>query len=919
MGKKFTWLMILIAALAMKVGAQNSPTTIPVGGQKLVDVDKSPLNGTILITLTDNTNTPITYTPQGGSPTNRTWSATVRRGGIQPVGGFPFVVPSPRTTTPTGIVYRVQTLNSNGIVVWTLPLTQMPQDSWSVDGYIAQAGNPVTGTGSPTLPHCASGSQWTDTTNPTIPYGCSTFTVPDFHTEWTQNPSQNPMCPNQGVAYPFQGAPYCVPSTLADLLPNYVLGNIGAVPAPAVGVPFSGGTGGNCIGGTGSSGQICQDGSLGPANYNHTVAGEYYSPASWVFDSLSTTQIPASIWGFGGSFAIPQYVAGSFAEAGGGFFSCSVTSGASIPAGSIILFSMDHSLGTPTDGAGHTYTSLGNLSGGSLFYATTTTSGVVTISSPGVEVDGCSVAAYTGVDTGNPIDVYASTGSSLTVGPITTTVPNEIVVTFIHSGATSAPSAATGYTLNSPANLSLQHFYASQTATSTGTFSATWSGGSIGAGANFLVAIRAASTIYQTGVLQQWGDHTRNPHSWIDAQGGYSPPQSAGTPNYVPVDPFGNPSPSLAYDTANHVLKQYHPDSSSWVVVGGGGSGTVTGSGTALCAPMWTGSGTSTVLGTSPLCMDATGTSTATITTSTKITFNSPETDFVGTAGVALAIDFIQGTAPGTQAPNSVQVRSPASVPTAYGFAWPSAQGTGALTNDGAGNLTWATAESGFPITLGTTSIGSSSTTTSLAGLTVNGVLLNGSGSTSLFLNQAGGYTTPAAGISYPGAGIPLSTGSAWGTSYTAQGTDTKLLTAGTVSGTAASLCTDANGGATTSGCTATIPSQYKTWSCQPGMGDGLNAITAGTYLQTECLNTSGVTWTITGIKCFSDNSGASTMAVTNGAGTALLTGAVTCSSSFAAGTQSGTTTIASGDYLKFTFVADGTSKQSTWVVQGTY
>lgn len=115
------------------------------------------------------------------------------------------------------------------------------------------------------------------------------------------------------------------------------------------------------------------------------------------------------------------------------------------------------------------------------------------------------------------------------------------------------------------------------------------------------------------------------------------------------------------------------------------------------------------------------------------------------------------------------------------------------------------------------------------------------------------------------------------------------------------------------------IPSQYKTWSCQPGLGDGTNAITAATYLQTECLNTSGVTWTINSIKCFTDNSGTSTMAVTNGAGTALLTGAVTCSSSFASGTQSGTTTIASGDFLKFTFVADGTSKQTTFVVSGTY
>ncbi len=57
-------------------------------------------------------------------------------------------------------------------------------------------------------------------------------------------------------------------------------------------------------------------------------------------------------------------------------------------------------------------------------------------------------------------------------------------------------------------------------------------------------------------------------------------------------------------------------------------------------------------------------------------------------------------------------------------------------------------------------------------------------------------------GAVYPPAGIPLSTGTGWGTSYTAQGTDTKLLTSGTVSGTGATLCTDANGGATTSGCT---------------------------------------------------------------------------------------------------------------------
>jgi hypothetical protein len=114
------------------------------------------------------------------------------------------------------------------------------------------------------------------------------------------------------------------------------------------------------------------------------------------------------------------------------------------------------------------------------------------------------------------------------------------------------------------------------------------------------------------------------------------------------------------------------------------------------------------------------------------------------------------------------------------------------------------------------------------------------------------------------------------------------------------------------------VPTQYKNWSCQPGLGDGLNAIASGTYLQTECLNTTGTTVTITSIKCFSDNNGTSTMDVSEGA-SALLTGAVTCSNTFAAGTQSGTIVIGPEASLAFTFVADGTSKQTTWIVSGTY
>jgi len=106
---------------------------------------------------------------------------------------------------------------------------------------------------------------------------------------------------------------------------------------------------------------------------------------------------------------------------------------------------------------------------------------------------------------------------------------------------------------------------------------------------------------------------------------------------------------------------------------------------------------------------------------------------------------------------------------------------------------------------------------------------------------------------------------------------------------------------------------------CETGLGDGLNAIVTGTYLQYFCVNDSGATWTITGIHCWTDNAGSSTLNAANNAGTGLLTGAVTCNNTKAgggaAGSQSATTTLANGDAVNFTFVADGTSKQTTWVV----
>lgn len=91
----------------------------------------------------------------------------------------------------------------------------------------------------------------------------------------------------------------------------------------------------------------------------------------------------------------------------------------------------------------------------------------------------------------------------------------------------------------------------------------------------------------------------------------------------------------------------------------------------------------------------------------------------------------------------------------------------------------------------------------------------------------------------------PVLTGAATGTGV--QGTDSKLLTAGTIAGTSAVLCTDALGGATTSGCTPTNGAVAGCTSIGPGTlvnnnalqtlmscGISANALSAGSLLAVD-------------------------------------------------------------------------------------
>jgi hypothetical protein len=122
----------------------------------------------------------------------------------------------------------------------------------------------------------------------------------------------------------------------------------------------------------------------------------------------------------------------------------------------------------------------------------------------------------------------------------------------------------------------------------------------------------------------------------------------------------------------------------------------------------------------------------------------------------------------------------------------------------------------------------------------------------------------------------------------------------------------------------ADIPAAQRVRICQAGVGMTGTGSTASlpsgtTYiLSGECRNNFGSTFTITGIGCYND-AGAATGNVADNLGNPLLTGAITGGAgSFTAGTQSATTTIASGNWMNFTFTGDGTTRQITCNVTGT-
>jgi len=214
--------LFLLAMLARVLCAQ---ATIPVSGVKVVDNNLVPLTGQLVFTVTDTTDTPITYTPQGGSPTTAPYVINVVGGAVQNSGGFPPTIANPATMSPANTRYRIQVESTGGSTVYlTFPLTNITQTFFSYDAYAVPLGVTASGRGFPKVP-CSPGAMYNNTlASDPYPWVCSQFQG-DSSVYWTQNPSLNPACQrgnNQAMVSTLTGKTFCVDAAQAFVTPGFV-------------------------------------------------------------------------------------------------------------------------------------------------------------------------------------------------------------------------------------------------------------------------------------------------------------------------------------------------------------------------------------------------------------------------------------------------------------------------------------------------------------------------------------------------------------------------------------------------------------------------------------------------------------------------------------------------------------------------
>jgi hypothetical protein len=330
------WLTFgLLAAVLLAIPpALHAQATIPVSGNKVVDNNRQPLTGQLIFTVTDTSNTPVTYTPQGGSPTSAPFTLPVVKGAVQNIGGFPPTIANPLTMAPANTRYRIQTQSTGGgTTYFTFPLTNITTASFSYDGYIAPAGITISGAGIPTL-NCNPSAMYNNTlASDPYPWVCSRLQG-DAAVYWTQNPSLNPSCQrgnDQAIASAINGTTFCIDANQAYITPGFVwAGPVPGNPPTQIGlVPLTTlcSTGGCGAGATLPSNAPVFG--ITPLTSRAAVLGDYVSLAGTIWSGTPCTvgtnvlQVNGQCGPGGGGSTIPGTVNQAIFSAGGGAGSAS--------------------------------------------------------------------------------------------------------------------------------------------------------------------------------------------------------------------------------------------------------------------------------------------------------------------------------------------------------------------------------------------------------------------------------------------------------------------------------------------------------------------------------------------------------------------------------------------------------------------
>lgn len=302
------------------------------------------------------------------------------------------------------------------------------------------------------------------------------------------------------------------------------------------------------------------------------------TPNTWttgiqLFQSSGLTNVPMVIQGAGGGVGTPNYVQGSLNGDSTPFQHCTQTLNG-VNAGDIIIAisGSDHDgiPATATDDQGDTFTQIATTNGeGTILIAPNVHGGNTTISMAGLNnVNSCAVMEYSGVALANPLDQVSMTtgsGSSVTTGPVTTTNPTDVIISFVYPPNGTVGPTPTGYTLGlfGPEGFGLQQFASAfKNVSSTGTYTADWSWQTPDGFTYGVIALKAGGSLYQTSDLLQFQDSTGTVRSSVNAEGQFVLPENAG--NIAS-------GPALAYNPSSNCPEFFNTGDSTWTSLCGAG------------------------------------------------------------------------------------------------------------------------------------------------------------------------------------------------------------------------------------------------------------------------------------------------------------------------------------------------------------